>query len=119
VIHLEEPPFPLRVAQEGQDLAHQLVESLHGWSLGRVEGRIEAVSSPDGSIHQLQMMLGHYHFVACTRQFGKPYVPARFPTQEDARAFAEVLEARLRPSAGNELEVYVNVNHFASTDVTR
>jgi len=105
-------PFREFTQEQALQAARALFQSLLAWSEKRIPGRIEPVSSSDGSTHQVQAEIGAFNLIVCQRQPGRPYRPKEFSSAEDARAVAEVLAAKLRPMGVFEQEVYFNTRNF-------
>lgn len=107
-------PF-LQVPQEpARKTALDLLKALEAWAEGRLEGQVDTVASADGSTHQVYAEIGDFTLLVCARDPGRAYRPQEFASAEDARALAEVLRVRLRPTAGGEQEIYLNLQNFAS-----
>jgi hypothetical protein len=87
--------------------------TLSSWSLGRVLGKVEAVSALDNSTHQVQAEIGRFNLIVCPRQPGEPYKPVEFAAVEDAHALAEILAANLQATGSIDQEVYLNTRNFS------
>jgi hypothetical protein len=106
-------PFRELTKAEGLRVAQELFQAMVGWSSGIVRGTVEAVSSPDGSTHQVQAEIGSFNLVVCKRQPGQAYQPNEFTSAEDAVALADILSAKLKVTEAVDQEVYLNTRHFA------
>src|SRR5260370_24776237 len=105
-------PFREFSQEHALQAARALFQALLAWSEKRIPGRIEPVSSRDGSTHQVQAEIGAFNLIVCQRQPGRPYRPKEFSSAEDARAVAEVLAAKLSPMGVVEQEDYLNTRNF-------
>jgi hypothetical protein len=77
------------------------------------QGRpVTTMAHPEGPGFRLQVQIGPFVLVACSRQPGQPYQPRVFPDPESAQAFGQCLAAILCPPADVEQEIYFNVRHF-------
>jgi len=77
------------------------------------QGRfLGAIVHPEGQGFRLQVQIGPFALVACSRRPGQPYQPWIFPDSESAQAIGQGLSVILCPPPDVEQEIYFNVRHF-------
>jgi hypothetical protein len=67
----------------------------------------------DPGLYEIGVNVGAFSLLACVRQPGQPYTPARLPDAETGPA-ANLLLAVLAPPSDHEQEIYFNTTHFES-----
>ena len=71
------------------------------------------VAGPADNGYRLCVRAGGLAWLACVRQPGQPYRPARFATMEEARAAAARLAHFVFPAADADQEFYFNTQNFS------
>jgi hypothetical protein len=73
---------------------------------------LQTRAQAEGDGFRLQVQIGPFALIACSRRSGQLYQPQIFPDLESAHAFGQGLACILCPPPDVEQEIYFNSRHF-------